>query len=444
MKVIQSLGWYFPESTGGSEIYVSSLIADLLKLSIESGVVAPTNGTGEQQYMHSGASVFRYPVTARRSRVQRVGSAPHTGFDRFERWLDSQSADIYHQHSWTYGCGIHHLQAAQRRGMATVLTVHVPGLVCLRGTMLKDGATPCDGQIRERECAHCWLQQRGMPAAGRAMLGSMPAALGSRLRFLGKAGTALAATSLVQRHRMALLQAAEAADHVVAVCQWLHDALLRNGVPAHKLSLNRQGVASAPALANECEKRSDGSPLVVGFLGRWDPLKGLGVLVQAVLRLPADIPFELHIHAVESQDPDMARHMHSVRAAAAGSPRIKLFPALAPDAVPAFLRSIDLLAVPSQWFETGPLVALEAFAMGTPVIGSDLGGISELVRHGQNGWLVRHDDVSAWTAALGQLARQPALLPRLRQGIGPVRTMRDVALETRSLYFELLQSKAST
>jgi glycosyltransferase involved in cell wall biosynthesis len=85
----------------------------------------------------------------------------------------------------------------------------------------------------------------------------------------------------------------------------------------------------------------------------------------------------------------------------------------------------------------------EAFAVGTPVIGSDLGGISELVQHGQNGWLVDYNDTAAWAEALRILATDRVLLQSLQQGIGPVRTMNDVALETKELYLKLLADSAN-
>ena len=57
------------------------------------------------------------------------------------------------------------------------------------------------------------------------------------------------------------------------------------------------------------------------------------------------------------------------------------------------MSSIDLLGVPSTCLETGPLVVLEAFAYGIPVIGSNLGGISELVINNKNGYLVEQNSV---------------------------------------------------
>jgi glycosyltransferase involved in cell wall biosynthesis len=93
--------------------------------------------------------------------------------------------------------------------------------------------------------------------------------------------------------------------------------------------------------------------------------------------------------------------------------------------------------VPSRWMETGPLVVLESFAAGTPVIGSDLGGIAEWVQHEQNGLLVAFDDIVAWTNALRRCASDRTLLARLREGVGAPRTMKDVAREMAKLYKQI-------
>lgn len=404
-------------------------------------IAAASDRPYERIYDFNGTSVYRYPVTSERNLAQRIGNEPHDEFQLFTNWLERQQADIYHQHSWTYGCGLHHLRAARELGIATVLTVHVPGPVCLRGTMLLDGLGPCDGVIARRRCANCWLQARGVPPVARHLLTGLAPAVGRRVRALGRVGTALAVTDLVERHRGALLEAANVADQVVAVCEWLYDALLANGVPQHKLVLNRQGI-NVFAPRSPKHVRSTG-PLRLGFLGRWDPCKGIDKLVKAVIGLPASIQLDLQIRAVEPHDPAMRAHMVDTCRAAKVDSRIRILGPIPGEAVPGFLRSIDLLAVPSQWFETGPLVVLEAFAVGTPVIGSKLGGIAELVQHGQNGWLVDYNDIAAWAAAIRLLATDRTLLQQLQQGIGPVRTMHDVALETKQLYVELLSGAAS-
>ena len=52
---------------------------------------------------------------------------------------------------------------------------------------------------------------------------------------------------------------------------------------------------------------------------------------------------------------------------------------------------------------------IEAWAMGLPVVSTDVGGIRDLVRDGETGLLVRDDDVEAMSAAVVRLVRDPAL-----------------------------------
>jgi glycosyltransferase involved in cell wall biosynthesis len=127
-----------------------------------------------------------------------------------------------------------------------------------------------------------------------------------------------------------------------------------------------------------------------------------------------------------------------VMAIAARDSRIRIAEPLSREAVPEALAGFDILAIPSQWLETGPIVALEAQAMGIPVLGSNLGGIAELVRHGIDGWLVPAKDVQAWAEAIATLAKDTDLLAFLRKGIQPVRTMDTVASEMVGLYKEIL------
>jgi len=164
--------------------------------------------------------------------------------------------------------------------------------------------------------------------------------------------------------------------------------------------------------------------------------------VDAFKRLPASLSVELEIRAI-GKESGADHYRDRVERAARVDPRIRFLPPVPRQQVGAFMCSIDALVVPSQWMETGPLVVLEAFAARTPVIGSDLGGIKELVSHENDGLLVPHNDVSAWTAALLRVANDCALLLRLRQGIRPVRTISDVAHDMATMYRELLAIDAN-
>jgi glycosyltransferase involved in cell wall biosynthesis len=105
------------------------------------------------------------------------------------------------------------------------------------------------------------------------------------------------------------------------------------------------------------------------------------------------------------------------------------------------MREYDLVAVPSQCLETGPMVVLEAFAAGVPVIGSDLGGIAELVTHGTDGLLVEPRAVTAWASVLRKISDDPVLLGQLRSNICPPRRISESARDMAELYRVLLPQR---
>jgi glycosyltransferase involved in cell wall biosynthesis len=122
--------------------------------------------------------------------------------------------------------------------------------------------------------------------------------------------------------------------------------------------------------------------------------------------------------------------------------RIRFAGPLSRPQLPEFFASIDLLAVPSVWLETGPLVVLEALAHGVPVLGSKRGGIAELVQDGVNGLLVPVDTPAAWRDVLARLVREPLLVEQLRVEPPAVRTWAEVAEEMVVVYGAVTRARA--
>jgi glycosyltransferase involved in cell wall biosynthesis len=78
-----------------------------------------------------------------------------------------------------------------------------------------------------------------------------------------------------------------------------------------------------------------------------------------------------------------------------------------------FFRQIDVLVVPSQWHDTAPLVVLEAFGYGVPVLGAMRGGIPELVPP-ECGWLFDPGERDSLAGALGACARSAQRFDAMR------------------------------
>jgi glycosyltransferase involved in cell wall biosynthesis len=439
MRIVHALGWYWPESVGGTEVYVQGLCHELQKRGVEVVIMAPRDGIEEDEYAHEGIRVVRYPVPQERNPQQLEGTQPHAMFELFEQRLADLGGDVFHLHSLTIGCGVHHLRAARRLGLRTLVTAHVPGIVCARGTMLRFGDEVCDGRVDSAQCVPCWLEDRGVPRSAAVpaarLLQHLPRALGRVPR--GQLRTVLRAPLRIAALQGALLEIAESSDSVIAVCEWLHRALLANGVAPAKLRLCRQGVRSVLPVGDRgpLPRLETDRGVRVGYFGRAESTKGLDVLVQAVRRTPAVCAIELRVHAQANGAGDRA-YLAGVRDLAGGDPRIQFLAPVPHAEISVAMRHCDLVAVPSRWLETGPLVAMEALAAGIPVLGSDRGGIAELVEEGRTGWLLPAEDVGAWALKLESLARTGARLA-WEPAVTPVITTEQVAERMLALYSEV-------
>jgi glycosyltransferase involved in cell wall biosynthesis len=227
-------------------------------------------------------------------------------------------------------------------------------------------------------------------------------------------------------------------DHIVAVCNWSKRVLIANDIPDRKISVSRHALTqpwteSEPSAQHET---TPSAPLRLAYIGRLDPIKGVDTVIRAVRSL-IDVDIELHIHGVVQNESGRAYH-EDLRSMSMGDPRIVWERTMQSNEVVSVLRRYDVLVVPSRALETGPLVVLEAFAAGIPVIGSNLGGIAELVEHDVNGLLVPPSSVKAWGDELRRLVTDPELLARLTAGVRPPRRMEDVATEMVNIYQTLI------
>jgi glycosyltransferase involved in cell wall biosynthesis len=105
------------------------------------------------------------------------------------------------------------------------------------------------------------------------------------------------------------------------------------------------------------------------------------------------------------------------------------------------LAGIDVLVVPSTWYENTPLVIYSALAAGCPVIASDLGGMAEVVTDGENGLLVEPGKPEALAAELKRLTSDRQLLQKLAAGCRRPKSIEEYVAELLSVYRDLLPVK---
>jgi glycosyltransferase involved in cell wall biosynthesis len=137
--------------------------------------------------------------------------------------------------------------------------------------------------------------------------------------------------------------------------------------------------------------------LRIGFLGRLEPIKGLEVLLAAAAQLE---PGSVRVLVGGTGSPN---YEALLKARYAG-PAVEFLGHVAPG---AFFDGIDVLVVPSLVEEALGRVVHEALQAGVPIIGSEIGGIPEMIRQGDTGFLVPAGDVQALSGLLMRILKTP-------------------------------------
>ena len=437
MKIVQAVGWYHPDSVGGTEVYVAALSRALRAAGHHVLVAAPEPGSmAPRTYAYDGCEVFRYPIPAEPSRDEVQGDAPVRGAAHFHRWLSSTHADVVHMHTFVTGLGLNEILAAREAGSRVVVTTHASslGYICQRGTLMLRGETLCDGVVDASRCAACVLEDRGAPAPVQSVLASLPVTVS---RFTGAVpgvfGTALGMTDLITRNlsrQQAMLNAVEA---FVVLTERAAEIVRANGAPGGKVVVNRVGVRDDIERCGESANRTNGV-IRIGYVGRFEPVKGVLDLAEAIARVPASARLRLEFRGPAQSTADLATKTQIARMCA-GDSRVVIQDGVAPAAIGDLLGSYDVICCPSRCLEGGPTVALEAIALGIPVIAASVGGVAEVVEDGVNARLVPPGDVNRLAAALTEVASNPgATICEWKKHLPPTRRMRDVTREYLELY----------
>lgn len=291
-----------------------------------------------------------------------------------EQALDEFRPDVVHAHNVYHQLSPSVLHAAARRGVPVVMTLHDYKLACPTYQLMDHG----------RPCTAC-VERGPWQAARRAC------------RDGSRAASTVAAVEVGVHRR---LGAYDGVRRLVAPSRFLADTIAAAGVYPDRLRV-------LPNFTDlDVPVRTGPPDRAVVFAGRLSAEKGVDTLVRAVGRagdLLADRPGVLLDVAGDGPErPALERLADEV---APG--RVRFHGRLPRPELVALLAGATVSAVPSRWHENQPLAVLESFALGVPVLATDLGGLPELVDAG-TGWVCAADDVTALAGAVVAALRDPA------------------------------------
>ena len=156
-------------------------------------------------------------------------------------------------------------------------------------------------------------------------------------------------------------------------------------------------------VAGEANERAGERILYAGVL---TPLKGVHRLIDAFARIAGEFPQSRLLVVGRRQSETYAVELRRQVARLGRGERIEFKPAIAQAELAALMAGAAVLVLPSASEGLGRVI-LEAMAAATPVIGSDVGGIPDLIENGVNGFLVPPDDERALARRLAWILENP-------------------------------------
>ena len=136
------------------------------------------------------------------------------------------------------------------------------------------------------------------------------------------------------------------------------------------------------------------------FVGRHEPRKGLGVLLEALQQMSGDVRAWVAGDGPETEE---------LRRRTAGDPRVEWLGRIDEQEKLARMRGADVFCAPSLRGESFGVVLLEAMAAATPVVAGDIAGYARVARPGSEAVLVPPDDAAALAVALEKVLGEPGL-----------------------------------
>jgi len=373
MRILSITAFYTPFVIGGAEMCAQNLTDWFVANGHEAAVLtaAPTPADEQWGADKDGYKVYRvstphlYPVAATNQQpgwkkpiwhMQDILDPRNEAV--FDRVIAEFKPDFIHIH-WIQGLGYNGLKVIARHGIPTAITLHDLALACVRTTMFR-GIDECAGQ-----CGTCKFSAK----VKMGYLRQLP-----RLGFISPSQANL--------------------DRVA-------ELLPIDDYPKfHILNPNRY---PAPTVRHSPQARTR-----LLFVGRLEETKGINFLLGILDTLSKDFDFHLTVLGKGPEEPRLREQYGH-------HDWLELKGHVPQQEVSDIMATSDLLITPSLWAENSPGVVIQALANGLPVMGSDKGGLPELIQPGENGMLVPPGDEALWRAAITDVLRHPEKMAALRE-----------------------------
>jgi glycosyltransferase involved in cell wall biosynthesis len=454
MRILQVIHQFPPYSSQGSEIYCRNLSKQLSETEdVRVFHISPTAGRWSRRLAresHAGLSTYHCVDGGEYSRL----AAWPNAFLRksFKTVLDEFDPQVVHFHNYL-SLGDDLVSMARSKGTSVVFTLHDFGLICPNTFLFRTDGKLCTKDTSDffQDCCPTLIRTTDrndspwntkIPSLARWRLFARQhpqPLLRNLLLYAVRAGERLwgdpTSSDIPRKREFFFTHTRRIFQNVnlfLAPSQFLLARYVSCGLPAEKIAYTRYGMRrSGPKV-----RRATSPEIRFGYIGALHPQKGIELLLEAFKGLQDRA--SLHVHGSVFNSPVSNNYWRRI---SAQQPSTVIFHGgYDNDRINEIFETIDVIVVPSLWYENSPLTIQEAFIFGVPVITADSGGMAELVRHDVDGLHFRQGNPADLRQRMLEVVNEPGILDRLRKGIPPVMDIELHTIEVRGIYRKLLGS----
>lgn len=441
MRVLYALHQFFPRHITGTETYTYGLAKAMQRRGHEVAVLCyehshfegiPSQGIRNDQYDGIPVRRFCYDPKLSPNPVYYEYYNPLIG-EWARAYFSEFKPDIVH---FTHCAFITSapIEAARILQIPTILTLTDFWFICPRMQMLRENEELCEGPKKDTDCLQCYFPS--LLASYQKYIRSFPPTTQKALfhvAFFMKAIIALnrsihyGALKAALHRTPFLRKMLEGVTTIIAPSRFLQEMYRKHDMGTAQLKylpfgLDTSTITKQPKIPSEM--------LRIAFIGTLAQHKGCHLLIETFRKIESGI-LRLFIYGNTEQFPD---YTAKLKQRIAHDKRIQLMGTFPPENLGKVFSEIDILVVPSLWYENTPLIVFSALATQTPVIATNMGGLKELIEPEVNGLLFERNDAEGLKTCLERIINCPDMLPHLRENIKPVKSMETHAEEMLEEY----------
>lgn len=403
----------FPtQRMAGTELYVYHLAKELIKKGHKVRILYPVLNNSSQN-INIMEERFEDIILAKMFLTQPKNIIEHFKNEYaenvFNNYLASYVPDIVHFHHFL-GISVSPLHACFEQNIPAIVTLHDEWILCEQLHYLQPDGGFCSGPETTEKCTQCYIN-RHPEFQSTKFVESIFQSFSHRQEYLSEALkwiNTLIVPSLFLKN--------ELIKH-----NFMHPKILHMPLGLHPFST----IPYKP-LPNIIR---------LTYIGNINFTKGFDVLIKAFNFINSN-NVELNIYGKVQDE----TYFYNVMSLNMKPYQVKIHGQYEPAELPEILSKTDLAIIPSR-SENYPFVVRECLHAGVPVIASNVGGIPEIIKNGENGLLFESGNFQDLASKIMLLIMNPKILINFRKNIKPVKSISEDAVELESVYREILEKK---